>query len=65
MDRARQWFGFGAVGGSVEIRRYRESDEEAVARLWREVFPDAPSWNHPETDIARTLRTADEVLTEL
>ncbi|MCP4550181.1 MAG: GNAT family acetyltransferase [bacterium] len=39
----------------MDIRPYRESDEEAVAALWREVFSAAPSWNHPETDIQRKL----------
>jgi ribosomal protein S18 acetylase RimI-like enzyme len=39
----------------MEIRPYSESDEGAVAKLWHEVFPDAPSWNHPETDIRRKL----------
>ena len=41
----------------MEIRPYLESDEAAVAELWREVFPDAPSWNRPETDIRRKLNT--------
>jgi ribosomal protein S18 acetylase RimI-like enzyme len=39
----------------VEIRTYMESDEAAVAALWREVFPDAPPWNEPEADIRRKL----------
>ena len=39
----------------MEIRPYLESDEAAVAELWREVFPESPSWNHPETDIQRKL----------
>ena len=39
----------------MEIRPYGESDEEAVAALWREVFPDAPAWNVPEEDIRRKL----------
>jgi ribosomal protein S18 acetylase RimI-like enzyme len=37
------------------IRPYLESDERRVAALWREVFPDSPAWNHPETDIQRKL----------
>jgi ribosomal protein S18 acetylase RimI-like enzyme len=37
----------------MEIRPYTETDETAVATLWREVLPDAPSWNRPETDIRR------------
>ncbi|MHC4698854.1 MAG: GNAT family acetyltransferase [Planctomycetota bacterium] len=44
----------------MEIRPYSESDAEAVASLWREVFPDAPSWNHPETDIRRKLAVQRE-----
>lgn len=37
------------------IRPYVESDEQDVATLWREVFPDSPEWNQPETDIRRKL----------
>ncbi len=39
----------------IEIRPYSESDKEAVSRMWREVFPDSPRWNNPETDIERKL----------
>ena len=39
----------------MEIRPYRENDEEAISGLWRKVFPDAPSWNVPEDDIRRKL----------
>ena len=45
----------------LEIRPYLESDEAGVAGLWREVFPDSPSWNHPETDIQRKLRVQREL----
>lgn len=45
----------------MEIRSYSESDEAAVAALWREVFPDAPAWNHPETDIRRKLAVQREL----
>ena len=45
----------------MEIRPYMEADEAAVAGLWREVFPDAPSWNHPETDIRRKLAVQREL----
>ncbi len=38
-----------------------ETDEAAVAALWREVFPDAPAWNHPETDIKRKLAVQREL----
>ena len=39
----------------TEIRNYQESDEAAVAALWREVFADAPAHNVPEEDIRRKL----------
>ena len=39
----------------MEIRPYSESDDSGVVKLWREVFPDAPVWNDPETDIRRKL----------
>jgi len=45
----------------IKIRRYRSSDERAVAALWREVFPDAPAWNDPESDIARKLEVQPEL----
>jgi ribosomal protein S18 acetylase RimI-like enzyme len=45
----------------VEIRPYQETDEAAVASLWREVFPDSPPWNHPETDIKRKLSVQREL----
>lgn len=45
----------------IEIRPYLESDEVAVATLWREVFPGAPAWNHPETDIRRKLSVQREL----
>jgi len=44
-----------------EIRPYVESDETAVAALWREVFPDSSQWNHPETDIQRKLAVQREL----
>ena len=43
------------------IRPYAESDERDVATLWREVFPDAPEWNQPETDIRRKLSIQREL----
>ena len=46
---------------AMEIRPYLESDEVAVAGLWRAVFPDAPPWNHPETDIRRKLAVQREL----
>jgi len=45
----------------MEIRPYSESDETAVAELWREVFPGAPPWNKPENDIRRKLSVQREL----
>jgi ribosomal protein S18 acetylase RimI-like enzyme len=45
----------------VAIRTYEESDEAAVAALWREVFADAPPWNEPEADIRRKLAVQREL----
>ena len=45
----------------MQIRPYSESDESAVAALWRKVFPGAPAWNHPETDIQRKLSVQREL----
>ena len=45
----------------VEIRIYEESDEAAVAALWREVFADAPAHNVPEEDIRRKLAVQREL----
>ena len=49
------------VSLNVEIRPYSESDETAVAKLWREVFPGSSKWNHPETDIQRKLAVQREL----
>jgi ribosomal protein S18 acetylase RimI-like enzyme len=45
----------------MEIRPYLESDEAAVVELWREVFPDSPPWNRPETNIQRKLSVQREL----
>ncbi len=45
----------------ISIRPYAESDQSAVAALWREVFPGAPAWNYPETDIQRKLAVQREL----
>jgi ribosomal protein S18 acetylase RimI-like enzyme len=45
----------------MEIRPYLESDETAVVELWREVFPDSPAWNRPETDVQRKLSVQREL----
>ncbi len=39
----------------LEIHPFLESDTEAVVKLWQDVFPGAPFWNDPETDIRRKL----------
>lgn len=46
---------------AVNIRPYEEPDEEAVCRLWREVFPDDPPWNVPEEDIRRKKEVQPEL----
>ncbi len=33
--------------GAVVIRAFEDNDEDAVAALWRQVFPDDPPWNEP------------------
>ena len=44
----------------LEIRRYRESDQEAVVDLWQECGLVVP-WNDPEKDIQRKLRIQGEM----
>ena len=39
--------------GAVVIRAFEDSDEDAVAALWREVFPDDPPWNEPTLVMAK------------
>jgi ribosomal protein S18 acetylase RimI-like enzyme len=43
------------------IRPYAETDEAQVIQLWREVFPDNPSWNVPKADIDRQLTVQREL----
>ena len=45
---------------TLEIRSYRESDQNAVVKLWRECGLVAP-WNDPEKDIHRKLRIQREM----
>lgn len=45
----------------MEIRSYQDKDREAVAALWRVVFPDDPPWNVPEEDIERKLKVQPEL----
>ena len=46
---------------NTEIRPYLESDRAAIVELWREVFPESPRWNDPETDIQRKLSVQREL----
>ncbi len=46
---------------NLVIRAYAESDEAQVIQLWREVFPDNPSWNVPKADIDRKLAVQREL----
>ena len=45
----------------MNVRPFAEGDADAVAALWREVFPDAPSWNDPLRDIERKLAVQREL----
>jgi ribosomal protein S18 acetylase RimI-like enzyme len=45
----------------LDIRPYVKTDEADVAALWREVFPNAPAWNHPETNIRYKLAVQREL----
>jgi len=45
----------------MNVRPFEESDGEAVAALWRDVFPDAPPWNDPGRDIERKLAVQREL----
>ena len=44
----------------MEIRPYRESDQEAVVELWRECGL-VVAWNDPASDIRRKLRVQREM----
>lgn len=46
---------------TLRVRTYEESDEAAVAALWREVFPGAPQWNVPEDDMRLKLTVQREL----
>jgi hypothetical protein len=45
----------------LKIRSYNKNDQKEVVALWREVFPGAPAWNHPETDIQRKMAVQREL----
>ncbi len=46
---------------TILIRPYEETDEAAVVDLWQEVFPDAPAWNDPVSDIRLKLTVQPEL----
>ena len=39
--------------GDIQIRPFEDVDEDAVAALWRQVFPDDPPWNEPSLMMAK------------
>src|SRR5208282_3401857 len=45
----------------MEIRLYENSDEEAVAALWREVLPDPAPHNDPLTSIRMKLEVGRDL----
>jgi ribosomal protein S18 acetylase RimI-like enzyme len=45
----------------VHVRAFAPEDEDGVARLWSEVFPDDPPRNHPRAMIARKLNRDREL----
>jgi len=45
----------------VTIRWFQDADREAVVRLWREIFPDAPPRNDPDANIDRKARVQPEL----
>ena len=45
----------------MTVRRYRDSDREAVIDLWRTVFPDDPPHNEPAAVLAAKLAVDDLV----
>lgn len=45
----------------LEIRPFRESDQESVVALWNAVFPDDPPWNEPVGVVRRKLAVQREL----
>jgi ribosomal protein S18 acetylase RimI-like enzyme len=45
----------------MRIRPYSPPDELAVVKLWGIVFPEAPAWNDPATDIHIKLKQQPEL----
>lgn len=46
---------------AVLVRPFEDADEDAVAALWREVFPDDPAWNEPYRVMAKKRRVQPEL----
>ena len=46
----------------VTIRSYLDSDEAAVAALWRDVFANNRPWHDPLSDVRRKAAQSDELL---
>ena len=47
---------------TFSIRSFRQSDRDALRRLWALVFPDDPPWNAPEVMIESKLKVQPELL---
>ena len=45
----------------IRIRSYETRDHDAVVRLWRSAFPNAPPHNDPSLDIRRKQRVQPEL----
>ena len=45
----------------LEVRPYRDEDEDGVIALWDTVFPDNPAHNEPRTNIRRKLGVQREL----
>ena len=45
---------------NISLRPFHQDDTDAVAALWRTVFPDAPAHNNPLADIQRKLTVQRE-----
>jgi ribosomal protein S18 acetylase RimI-like enzyme len=45
----------------VQLRPYREDDEDGVTTLWNTVFPDPTPWNEPRFIIAKKLALQREL----
>jgi ribosomal protein S18 acetylase RimI-like enzyme len=46
----------------LEIRQYRDSDEESVIALWKEIFPYGAPHNDPSKELHRKLNSDRELL---